>query len=202
MADWLSQEPPEACDQVDQFVTALNNPAGQTASGLTAAQFSGLSTQATTLRASTDDKLAKETIYAAAVEKEKDDYDAMAANFRTLYRAANSNTNMTDAFRGAAGMNIRDTDPDPRPLPVVTDLAFVGRPSGNNFGDWSAADSEGVTWQIETAPAEAGPWTVIGTTSRTDFLHEGAGAGVTRKYRVVPKRGNRVGEPSNVAAVY
>lgn len=202
MADWLSQEPPEACNQVDQFVAALNNPSGTTASGLTTAQLTGLAARATTLRASTADKLAKETAYTAAVEKEKDDYAVLAAEFRALYRAANSNLNMTDAFRGAAGMTIRDTEPGPRPLPEVTDAAAVGRPSGNNFLDWSAADSEGVTWQVETAPAEAGPWTVIGTTSRTDFLHEGAGAGTTRKYRVVPKRGNRVGEPSNIAAVY
>jgi hypothetical protein len=119
-----------------------------------------------------------------------------------MYRMASGSQNMTDLLRGAAGITIRDTDPSPRPLPLVSDLAAVGRASGNNFLDWSAADAAGVTWQVETADVDAGPWMVIGSTSATHFLHEGAGAGVTRKYRVIPKRGDRVGEPSNIAAVY
>jgi hypothetical protein len=35
----------------------------------------------------------------------------------------------------------------------------------------------------------------------TKFVHEGAGAGVHRYYRVEPCRGTRRGEPSNVATV-
>ncbi|MFY9233774.1 MAG: hypothetical protein WAO58_04855 [Fimbriimonadaceae bacterium] len=200
--DWLNPEPAAGCDQADQFITALNNPGGQAASGLTAGNFATLAGLVATLRASTDDKLVQEGIYRAAVAKERADHRLFKGQFRTFYRMANNNINMTDAIRGAAGLTIRDTEPSPRAMPKVTDLAAVGRPSGNNFLDWSAAGGVGVTWQVETAPSEGGPWTIVGTTSRTDFVHEGAGAGVARRYRVVPKRGARSGEPSNVAAVY
>lgn len=60
---------------------------GRPPAGSARSSSTGLAAQATTLRASTDDKLAKETIHSAAVEKEKDDYDAMAVNFRNFYRA-------------------------------------------------------------------------------------------------------------------
>ena len=42
---------------------------------------------------------------------------------------------------------------------------------------------------------------LIGSTTRTDFLHVGAAPGVCRHYRVGAQRGTRVGEPSNVATV-
>ncbi|MFY9233989.1 MAG: hypothetical protein WAO58_05950 [Fimbriimonadaceae bacterium] len=202
MADWLNDDPAAPCDQADQFDTALDHIGGYAASGLDAADFTALAALVVTLRASTDDKIAKIDAASAAVEKERDDFGLFATKFRSMYRQANGNEAMTDLLRGAAGMTIRDTEPSPRDLPEVIDLACIGRPSGNNFLDWSAIGGQGVAWRIETADTEAGPWTVIGVASGTSFLHEAAGAGVARKYRVVPTRGNREGEPSNIAAVY
>ena len=202
MADWIRQNPAELADQVDQFVTALNNPAGMAASTLIAANFTDLIARVGTLRASTDDKFAKGGAYEAAVQKELDDVADLTAPFRQYGRQANNAQTMTDLLRGAAGLTIKDTEPSPRDLPLVVDLAVNGRQSGNNFLDWSAASAAGVGWQVETAPATGGPWTIIGTTTGTFFVHENAGAGVRRLYRVLPTRGSRVGEPSNEAAVY
>ena len=202
MADWIRQNPAELADQVDQFVTALNNVGGQAASTLLPANFTDLIARVATLRTSTDDKFAKKGAYEAAVQKELDDAAALTAPFRQYGRQANNAQTMTDAYRGAAGLTIKDTEPSPRDLPLVVDLSVNGRQSGNNFLDWSAANAAGVGWQVETAPATAGPWTIVGTTTATFFVHEGAGAGTRRLYRVIPTRGSRVGEPSNEAAVY
>jgi hypothetical protein len=129
---------------------------------------------------------------------------AATNNLRLLGRAANSNTNMTDVFRNSAGLTVRDTEPTPGALPVVLDLAVVGRPNGNNFLDWGtpAGVAAGIGWEIESALGAAGAWLLVGSTSRTDFIHEGAGAGTHRLYRIVATRGNRRGEPGNEAAVY
>ena len=62
-------------------------------------------------------------------------------------------------------------------------------------------DGEGIAWEVRTSPGVGGPWSVVVATSRTDFLHEGAGAGVHRISLIVAKRGSRRGEPENEAAL-
>lgn len=48
----------------------------------------------------------------------------------------------------------------------------------------------------------AGSWALVGSATATDFLHREAGAGVARHYRVVARRGELEGKPSNEASVY
>lgn len=202
--DWVSQNAQALIAQIDQFVTALNNPGGLTASGLTAPNMTSLTNAKTDLQAKFTDQQAKEAAFRGAVDATEASQDTAEDLLRQFGRAANNNPNMTDTYRNAAGLTVRDTEPTPRPLPVVEDLAVVGRPNGNNFLDWSvpAGEGDGVTWEVETALGASGNWTVVGATSRTDFLHENAGAGTHRLYRVIAKRGNRKGEPGNEAAVY
>ncbi|MEX2244292.1 MAG: hypothetical protein WD716_10660 [Fimbriimonadaceae bacterium] len=202
--DWVKPSTLALIAQIDKFVTALNNPGGTTASGLTVTQLTGLGTLKTTLQASYTDQLAKEAAYRAAVDTTRADQAAAAAEFRLQGRAANVNTEMTDAYRIAAGLTVRDTEPTPGALPVIADLAVVGRPNGNNFLDWGtpAGVAAGIVWEVEASTGVGQPFVIVGATSRTDFLHEGAGAGTHRIYRVVAKRGNLRGEPGNEAAVY
>jgi len=202
--DWVKTNTLELIAQIDQFVTALNGAGGLAASGLTAAELTALGALKTTLQADYTDQLAQDAALEAAVDKTQTDQSAAAAMLRALGRAANGNSAMTDAYRAAAGLTIRDTEPTPGDIPVVVDLAVIGRPNGNNFLDWSipAGIAPGIVWEIQAAPGVGQDFVIVGTTSRTDFLHEGAGAGVHRLYRVVAKRGNRRGEPGNEAAVY
>ncbi len=202
--DWVSQNTLDLIAQIDQFVTALNNPGGIAASGLTVGQFTALTAAKTDLQTKYTAQLAAEAAFRSAVDATQASKDAAASLLRTDGRAANASTNMTDVFRNAAGLTVRDTEPTPGDLPVVEDLAVVGRPNGNNFLDWgSPADvAGGIVWEIQSALGTGGAWTIVGTTSRTDWLHEGAGAGVHRLYRVIAIRGSRRGEPGNEAAVY
>jgi len=201
--DWVKTNILELIAQINKFVTALNGAGGLAASGLTAPQLTALGAMATTLQADYTDQLAKQAAAAGAVDKTQTDQAAAAAELRNLGRAANGYSAMTDFYRDASGLTIRDTTPTPGDLPVVADLAVVGRPNGNNFLDWSipAGIASGITWEIQAAPGVGQDFVIVGTTSRTDFLHESAGAGVHRLYRVVAKRGNRRGEPGNEAAV-
>ena len=203
-ADWVKTNTLELIAQISQFTTALNTPGGITASGLTVAELTALGALNSDLNAKNTAQLAAEAAFRGAVDATEASLAAASALLRQLGRAANGNTLMTDAFRNAAGLTVRDTEPTPGALPVVADLAVVGRPNGNNFLDWGtpAGVAAGIVWEIETALGVGGVWTLAGSTSRTDFLHEGAGAGVHRLYRVVAKRGERRGEPGNEAAVY
>lgn len=202
--DWIKKNPLDLIAQIDKFVTALNTLPGQGASGLTALQFTALTTAKTDLQTKYTAQLAAQAAASGAVDAAHTSYTSAANLLRTDGRAANGNTNMTDAFRDASGLTIRDTQPSPGDLPVIDDLAVVGRPNGNNFLDWGTPHgvAAGIVWEIQASPAVGDPFVIVGTTSRTDFLHEGAGAGVHKIYRVVATRGARRGEPGNEAAVY
>jgi hypothetical protein len=202
--DWVKQNALALIAQIDQFVTSLNTLAGQTASGLTAGQLTALGAKKTDLQTKYTAQLAAEAARSAAVDATQASQLAAANELRLLGGAANNHTNMTDPIRNAAGLTVRDSQPTPGALPVVDDLAVVGRPNGNNFLDWGtpAGVADGINWEIESALGSAGPWVLVGSTSRTDFIHEGSGAGVHRLYRVRAKRGDRTGEAGNEAAVY
>ncbi len=189
--------------QIDQFTAALNNPGGLTASGLTAAQFTALTALNTSLKAASLAKVAAEGAYRAAVDTE----NAAAASAETALRAmgmtATNFTLMTDVLRNEATLTVRDTTPSPGILPLVEDLAVVGRPNGNNQLNWgSVPGSRGVIWEVEASAGSSGNWVVLGGTSKRSYLHVGAGAGVHRLYRIVARRGDVRGEPGNEAAVY
>lgn len=202
--DWVKQNVLALIAQIDKFVTALNNPGGTAASGLTAPELTGLTTKKTTLQTAYTAQLAAEAAFRAAVDATQAAQADASTTLRNLGRAANGNSTMTDFYRDASGLTIRDTTPTPGDLPIVADLAVVGRPNGNNFLDWSvpAGTVSGITWEVQASPGVGQDFVICGTTSRTDFLHEAAGAGVHRIYRVIAKRGNRRGEPGNEAAVY
>ncbi|HYE94656.1 MAG TPA: hypothetical protein VD962_00475 [Rubricoccaceae bacterium] len=198
----LPRNPAALADHADGFVAALNTPAGQAASGLTAAQFTALSTAMTDLRTFVGERETAAATYRAAVEKVEGQQETAEALYRDLRRQANGHTAMTDELRALAGLPIRDDTPSPGALPAVDDLTAVGRPSGSNFLDWSGPTGGGLRYEVFTRLAAGGEWTLVGSSTSTDFLHQEAGAGVARYYRVVARRGERAGEPSNEAAVY
>lgn len=189
--------------QINRFVNALNSVPGMAASGLTPAQFAELSSNATDLLAKQQAVSVAEAAYRAAVN-ERDAAQALARrNLRLYGMSASNNINMTDVYRSAAGLTVRDKKPSPRPLPEVHDLACQGQPNGNNFLNWGRVPgATGVIWEVECALGASNDWLLIGATTRTDFLHEKAGAGVHRLYRVVARRGNRRGQAGNLASVY
>lgn len=203
-SDWVESKTPQLVAQILRFTDALNTVAGRAASGLAEARLDALRAMAEDLAGKYAGQLAAKAAFRAAVGATQAQHSGSKAELRTLGRAANAFTAMTDAFRNAAGLTIRDTVPTPGDLSVVENLAVVGRPSGSNFLDWSVSAEvrPGIVWQVFSALGASGAWELVGATTRTDFLHEGAGAGVHRLYRVVATRGNRAGEPGNEAAVY
>ena len=110
---------------------------------------------------------------------------------------------MTDTLRLAAGLNVRkQTHSGQAEIPTVDDLVALPRASGHTFLDWSGPTGGGISYEIETRTKADSPWEKLDYTLKTAYTHTDAGAGVHREYRVLPKRSDRVGEPSNTASVY
>jgi hypothetical protein len=203
MPDWVRQNPRDLIAQIDTFVAALNNVDGLAASGLTAPQFVTLLSLRDELLTLCDETDVALGIYRGKVDARDAKQETVEANLRSMGMSATANIGMTDELRAAATLTVQDTEPSPGIITVVDDLAVVGHPNGNNALDWSApAGSTGLIWEVEMSMGSSGAWNVVGATSKTRYLHEEAGAGVHRLYRIVGRRGDIRGEPGNEAAVY
>ena len=203
MADWVKATPHELVAQIRMLVSALDNPAGMAASGLDAAAFAELTSNAADLEAKVKAVMAAEAAYHSAIRERNVSFKLGGKNLRRYGVSAGRYTNMTDPLRRKAGLTVPDRKPSPGALPMVQDLVCLGKQNGNNFLNWSPMPGgRAVIWEVECSLGSSGEWFLVGATSRTDFLHEGAGAGTHRLYRVIARRGNRRGDPGNIASVY
>lgn len=199
----LPRNPLALAEHADDFIAAIGTPIGLAASGLDAAQITALTDAMTALRTAVDTRSAAEVAYRAAVEAAEGQHATAEALYRSLRQAANNSTGMTDNLRAQARLTIRDTEPTPAgPPPEIMDLVATAHASGTNFLDWTGPTERGLRYEVFTASDAAGPWTLIGSATTSAFAHHEAGAGVTRHYRVIAKRGDEEGLPSNEASVY
>ncbi len=202
MADWVKRDPLELVAQVDLFITGMNTPTGLAASNLIAAQFTALDAERDTvdnLRIARDNA---KGILDAAQDALDDGVDGLRGSFRGMGNQARHATGMTDPLLSLAGLPVDDTTPSPAPLVVLNDVVVLPRPSGSNLVDWTGPTGGGLLYLIFSRKETEAEWTLIGSVTRTEFLHVAAGVGVRRHYRVVSQRGDRTSEPSNVATAY
>jgi hypothetical protein len=156
----------------------------------------------TALRNAVGAKNAAALALEGALETEEGTHETAEDLYRALRQQATRHPNMTDALRAEAGMTVADDEPTPGGFPTVTDLTAMGRATGSNFLDWTGPTGGNLRYEVYSRLASGGGWTLVGSSTATDFLHQGAGAGVARYYHVVACRGQQRGEPSNEAAVY
>lgn len=192
----------ELLGTIDQFSAALNNAAGQAASGLSAAQFADLAATRDELRAALDARVAAEAGFRAAVETAQQAQARATEKLRLLSRSANNYVSMTNAYREQAGLSVRASVSAPATLPLIADLAATPRTSGDTALAWSGPTRGGLQYLIYGRAQNEAAWTLLGAVTRTAFMHRGAGIGLQRHYKIVPQRGERQGTPSNEATVY
>ena len=200
--DWVKLDPQELVAQIDLFITGMNTTAGRAASNLTAAQFTALQAlrdEVDSFRITRDNA---KGVLNSAQDALDDKVDETRGVFREDGKQAQSSTAMTDPLRSGSGLPVSDTTPSPAVLPVLDDVVVIPRPSGSNLVDWTGPTGGGLLYLVYTRKDTEAEWTLVGSVTRTEFLHVGAGAGVKRHYRVVSQRGTRTSEPSNIASVY
>ena len=196
----VPRSPLALADAADTFADALDDAAGHTASGLTAAQFTDLRARATAVRNAEAASADAERAYRAAVRTADTAHDGLDETYRALRGQADRHTNMTDELRERAGIGTSDGSPSPGTLPTITDLTAVRRPSGAVFLDWSGPTGGTLRYEVFAREGD-GAWALIGSATATDFTHRGGAPAAHRDYHVVPCRGERRGEPSNVAGL-
>ena len=197
--DWVPRNPAELIAKIDQFLI-LNTTAGQAASHITAAEFTALVNLRANLSAVLTDRNTKNDLLNAAQTVLEDTTDDGVDMLRELGKTARGH--LSDELKAQSGMTVADTTPSPGELPTIADLIALVRPNGNIFVDWSGPTGGSLIYLVQSRRDTDTEWTLIGSTTRTDFLHVGAVPGARRHYRVVAQRGTRVGQPSNVATVY
>ena len=197
--DWVPRNPAELIAKIDKFLV-LNTTAGQAASHITSQEFAALATMRANLSAVLTDRNTKNDLLNGAQTVLENTTDDGVDMLRELGKTARGH--LSDELKAQSGMTVPDTTPSPGELPTIDDLIALVRPNGNIFVDWSGLTGGSLIYLVQSRRDADTEWTLIGSTTRTDFLHVGAVPGVRRHYRVVPQRGTRVGQPSNVATVY
>jgi len=198
--DWISHNPRELLRQITRFLEAIDTPTGQAKSKLTPAQLTVLHERQSALLDACDMRDSAEAAFNTAVRTQSGAYDAAASELRGLGKAAQASSTMDDPTREAAGLTIpKRTGKGNAAIPVVKDLICQPRPGGDNYLDWSGPTGTGITYNIEQRTSPDQPWAFVGYTTRTAYIHEDAGAGIHREYRIVPQRTGRAGTPSNTA---
>jgi len=201
--DWVAQNSRDLLRQISRFLEAIDTPDGQAKAKLTPAQLLVLHNKQSALLDACDLRDSAEATFSASVRTQSEAHSAAASELRNLGRAAQSSESMDNPTREAAGLTIRQrTGKGNATIPVVEDLICRPRPSGENFLDWSGPTGGGITYNIECRTAAGQPWVLVGYSTRTAYLHEEAGSGVHREYRVIPQRSGRAGSPSNAATAY
>src|SRR5690606_11799323 len=185
----------------EQFAEVLNTVQGIAASGLTADQFTDLLDAATTVRSAEEAKEDAENFYRASVETALSAHEALEDLYRAMRSQANEHTNMTDELREQAGIGTPDPG-GPGELPLILDLSAYRHVTGKIVLDWTGPTGTSLRYEVFARDGGDGnPWVLVGSASSTDFTHEGAPLTGHRDYHVVPLRGDRRGDTSNVAGV-
>lgn len=198
----LPRNADELARHVARFIDALDNPAGHTASGIDAADFTALGADFDTLHDDLKAQREAEAAHRAAVEKAQGSRRTAEARYRALRQQAGNHTAMTDALRASAGLTVRDREPSPGALPEILDLAAFPRPNGSTRLTWTGPTGGSLRYEVFSHLGADAAWVLVGSATATQFTHEKAGAGVHRTYHVQACRGRRRSEPSNLASVY
>src|SRR5690606_14978259 len=102
----------------EQFAEVLDTDPGQSASGITAAQFNELTGLAADVRTAEEAKEDAENAYRATVATSQATQAALDDLFRALRNQAHRNTNMTDTLRLQAGIGTPSAG-GPGKLPLI-----------------------------------------------------------------------------------
>lgn len=195
----IPRSPLALAGAAEQFAEALNNVLGQAASGLTAAQFTNLLSLATAVRAAEESKEDAENAYRASVATARTAHAQLEDVYRALRSQANEHTNMTAVLREQSGIGTPEAG-GPGELPLIEDLSALRQPSGKIVLEWTGPTGTSLRYEV-FARDEGGDWVLVGSASSTDFTHQGAPPAGHRDYQVVPLRGDRRGDPSNIAGL-
>lgn len=202
-SDWVEREVSALIEQTTRFINVLADGPKRTAAGLTSAQHTTLQGHNDALTQLHDAKNQAEATYRAAVQAEQSEVEAVKKELRQQGQIAQAAPGMTDTLRAELGLTIaKQTGPGSGAIPTITDLICLPRTNGHNFLDWSGPTGGNITYIIETRLSPASDWEQLNFTTKTAYLHEDAGAGTHREYRVIPRRSDRTGEPSNTVSAY
>ena len=101
------------------------------------------------------------------------------------------------------GLHQHDTTPSHEvPFPI-SDLTVSGSPAGIHRIDWDKnGNKSGTQYIIEVKTALDGAYQNVDTVTATKYARKGQTPGVPAWYRITPRRGKLLGDPSEAVGVY
>ena len=96
-----------------------------------------------------------------------------------------------DTLIASLGLVVRDTQPNPRPVFVPTELVVIPNTTGTNELRWKRnGNVSGIKFDIEVSYEVPGAWTAVSTVTAARYKHTGQTPGQTAFYRVRARNGS------------
>jgi hypothetical protein len=122
---------------------------------------------------------------------------------RTICRIVQANPTVPEDAKRDIGLPVHDKEPTPVMPQTPTGLYVIGLENGANVLRWKRnGNKTGVQFIIEAKYSANAPWTQIGSTTRSSWMHEHQVPGVKVWYRVIATRTKFKSLPSTAATVY
>jgi hypothetical protein len=129
--------------------------------------------------------------------------EALIEFVREVARQIQANPSVNSGMKLNAGLPAREKSHSRVSPAVPEELAVWGTAVGANELRWKpGGNKQGTLYMIQTRTSESEPWTLVDTTTKTKYRHEGQVVGQTRFYRVLAKRPMGVSPPSNVGVAF
>ena len=123
--------------------------------------------------------------------------------FTELVNLIQAKKDVPNELKDAAGIPVHDKIPTeiiPVPPTELTAESFTNKKNGLNWKN--GGNKPGTLYVIEAKIGEATSFSFVDVITATKYEHTDRTVGVKAIYRVRAKRGNKISDPSNEAAVY
>ncbi len=122
---------------------------------------------------------------------------------RDLAGQVRNNKKIPNELKEKLGIATRDTTPTAPVLATPANLVVTGLDSGINQLRWdSKGNRQGTIYVVEARTGESTQWVMVDAVTKTRYEHTGQRPGVSVRYRIRAKRGDKASDYSNEALVY
>lgn len=198
---FYDMNPTEFAVWLETFIEAA------TANAAEAGMKTGELTNLKTMKGELDDFIKAENdaqqAASAANVKMHSKHRTILEKIRSYNTTFKNDKNISDEVKVALGFNLDDEVPSTLEPQAPQNLFAQGFSNGVNSLSWKrSGNNERTQFIVEAKIGAATDFTMVGSTTRTRFDHEGQTPGAQAIYRVYAQRGKLKSQPSNEAIVY
>lgn len=201
MSNFFPRSVEELIAWFKNFVTVAGN--NLAALNYTIADIEAMNALLSALETAQTNVIATKAAAKQAVELKDTNKTRVVQDIRSRAKIIQADYKIPNNIREALGLPVYDTIPSHEVPYQITNLTVEGFDFGSNKLNWDKnGNKPGTQYIIEAQYGVDGAFQVIDTVTATRYDHKGQTPGVAVYYRITPRRGKLLGDPSSTVGVY